>query len=77
MENLKDKMFNNIKWIDLIDSKIQWPTLWISVCTHWWEIVWLDILKYLIEEIDIKNNLKKWKIFLILNNIKACKKCLS
>jgi len=53
MYDLLSKSYNSIDWVELIKSKSDWPTLWISVCTHGWEVVWLDILKSLIEEIQI------------------------
>ncbi len=74
MYDLLSKSYDWINWVELIASKNDWPTLWISVCTHGWEVVWLDILKSLIEEIQIAWKLTKWRIFLILNNIEAFKK---
>ena len=49
MYNLLNKNYDWINWVELIDSWKKWPNLWISVCTHWWEVVWLDILEYLKE----------------------------
>ncbi len=74
MYNLLSKQYEWIIWVELIDSLIDWPNLWVSVCTHWWEIVWLDILKNIIHEVKLNENILKWKIFLILNNIEAFKK---
>lgn len=76
MINLIENKFNNIEWVTFLDSGVSWPILWVSVCTHWWEVVWLDILNYLFNEIDIKNNLLKWQIYFIVNNIKAANKML-
>lgn len=76
MINLIENKFNNIEWVTFLDSGVSWSILWVSVCTHWWEVVWLDILNYLFNEIDIKNNLLKWQIYFIVNNIKAANKML-
>ena len=76
MINLIENKFNNIEWVTFLDSGVSWPILWVSVCTHWWEVVWLDILNYLFNEIDIRNYLLKWQIYFIVNNIKAANKML-
>ncbi len=70
---LNEKSYNWVKWVELINSWKDWPVLWISVCTHWWEVVWLDILEELNKSWILKNILK-WKLFLILNNINAYNK---
>lgn len=60
-------------WIIEIDSLIKWQTISIVALTHWNEIVWLEVIKYLINEFEIKKKLKKWKINLIIWNIEAGK----
>ena len=74
MYNLAWQKYNEVQWVQLLDSGREWPTLWISVCTHGWEVVWLDILQSLIEEIQITEKLTRWRIFLILSNISAYRK---
>ena len=65
-----------VDWITVFDSWKKWPVLWISACTHWWEIVWLKVIDYFVNKFDIKTNLIKWKIIFIVSNIEAYKKYL-
>jgi succinylglutamate desuccinylase len=59
----------------LIDSWIDWETVWISAWIHWNEYAWVDALE------DFKNkiisweiSITKWKILLILKwNVEALK----
>lgn len=76
MLDLLNEKYDWINWVKVIDSWIKWPNVWISVCTHWGEHAWLKTLEYLTDELDIENNLTKWKIYFILTNIDAYKKSL-
>ncbi len=66
--------YKNTYWITIIDSNKAWKNLAIFAITHWNEPVWLQIFDYLVNDFNISKKLKKWKIFLIANNIKAYKK---
>ena len=68
MNNKILEKFNN--WILTIDSWIKWWTITIVACTHWDEVVWIEVLRYLLEKLDIKNNILKWKINLIIWNLR-------
>lgn len=54
-----------------IDSWIEWPKIWIKALTHWNEISWLYVFDYLLNDYNIKDNLLKWELYLILWNIEA------
>ncbi len=65
-----------IQWVLHIDSGKKWPIIGITACTHGWETVWLEIIDYLLNTIDITKNLIQGEIYLILSNIKAYEKSL-
>lgn len=69
---MNDKLYNKIKfnknWLKVIDSWKDWKVLTIVCCTHWDEIVWLQVFDYLFNKFWIKKRLLNWKInFLIAN----------
>lgn len=74
MNNFLNNTYKNISWITIIDSQKPWKNIWIIAITHWNETVWLDIFNYLINDFNIQEKLKSWKLYLIANNIKAYQK---
>ncbi len=75
MLELYNKIFpKNSNWILEIDSWKAWKIIWISACTHWNERAWLYVMDYLLNTLDIKKRLKKWKLIFIAGNIKAIEK---
>ncbi len=76
MLDLINSNYKWIWWVKLIDSWKKWPSIWISVCTHWWEHAWLKALEYIYKNFKIEEELIKWKVYFILTNKKAYKKSL-
>lgn len=76
MSELLDHTYDWINWVKLIDSWNPWPVIWISACTHWWEVVWIEIIENLIYKLNFEKNIQKGKVFFILSNIEAYKKFL-
>lgn len=66
--------YKKVKWVSIIDSWKDWPTLWIFAVNHGNEPVWLHVFEYLINEIKIEEKLLHWKILLITVNLKAYQK---
>ncbi len=73
MHRLLYKYSFDIRWVDILDSWNPGPTIWISACTHWWEVVWLDVIDKLCIDFELKKRLTRWKVALILTNIDAYK----
>jgi len=74
MSELLESKYNKIQWILCMDSGKKWPIVWITVCTHWWETVWLEVVEYLLHKFGIKKKLLMGKMYCILTNIEAYKK---
>lgn len=74
MSVLLNHTYNWINWVKLIDSWKPWPIIWISACTHWWEVVWIEIIEYLLNMLNLEKEIQKGKLYLILSNIEAYNK---
>jgi len=68
--DLLTHFYQGIQWVQIIEGKNDWPNVWISVCTHWSETVWLEIIDHLKKEVNIING----KLYFILSNILAYEK---
>lgn len=63
--------YKNVSWITVFDSWKDWKNIWIIAITHGNEPVWIEIFDFLVNHFKISKKIKKWKIFLIANNISA------
>ncbi len=58
-------------WILKIRSNKKWKTCTIVACTHWDEPIWYYIFDYLLNNFNLKKNINKWNINLVIWNEKA------
>jgi len=60
-------------WIIKFDSNKKWKIVTLVACTHWDEKIWYEVFKFLIENFNIKDKLKLWKLNLVIGNLKWLK----
>ena len=75
--NLLTSSYQDIPWTLCIDSGRIWPIVVISALTHGGETAWLDVINFLIQEIDIQSHITSWKVVFLLSNIDAYTKYLT
>lgn len=66
-----DSIFDNEIWVRKITSLQDGETISIAWATHWDEIVWMEVFKYLVHTFGIEEKIKKWTIQLIIGDKEA------
>lgn len=64
----------SLKWITTITSQTPWPHIWISYFTHGNEPVGQKIMRYLLDEYQIKTKISSWTLSFININPAASEK---
>ena len=71
MINLYQSSYEWVQGIYHYDTSNPWPHIVISCLTHWWELLWLRVIEYLLNEYTICPKLTLWSITFMISNIKA------
>lgn len=72
MDNIKlyKNVFKDDTWIRIIDSWKPWKTITVVCATHWDEIVWIQVINYLLNDFWLEKKILKWKINFVIWNKK-------
>jgi len=57
------------KWIIEIKSWNDWKIVTLVACTHWDELIWDVVFKFLLNDFNIKEKIKKWSLNLVIWNL--------